>query len=575
MMPVRYEDPTLDLELLSRFDVSEYMDELDELPASLPSEDVWKKFDLLDMAPTLDMAHTLLDEHVDLGTIMEDLDIVPSCPAPEVKKEQLYSCCGTKCDRHDCMWGGFCASNDHGKSCGSEVTSLPPAALTTIKQEPPEPETLPQPAQPSPVKIKTEPAFDSVPAAAVKRECESVSVSTVDNTKVVSITTRTPSDEPPRRRYIVQRTVSRASTSPAPRSVVSATISLPANKVPGSCVSIVKVSPSRPETPQSLPESDDESTPIPLNNAGQALLKSAIDTIIGSATVPSYEPWDAEDSAALASWPASEVTGQVRRTSAPTIRERVSVTDSDHSYGIKLPPGPTYGSPIKAEDLGVQTPSDSEEEEVDVVSFQDTSSIRSSSRSSSVSRDCFGPSGTSRTRAMAIATQDEEDEDESSSNELEEPSTYFTKSQRYVKRKRRKSFSYDDDYTEDPKARRAQNRKRARVTKKKSSPAKSRFGYTDSEGEVPSDRRSFHNSMERKRRVDLRNSFEELRCLVPRIEHKKRSPKVVILNEAALFCMELSTSSQQMSAELAALRRKQEGLRSAVSMLRKSLAAAR
>lgn len=109
------------------------------------------------------------------------------------------------------------------------------------------------------------------------------------------------------------------------------------------------------------------------------------------------------------------------------------------------------------------------------------------------------------------------------------------------------------------------------------SPYKRRAVYgnsSDSEPE-PSEKRSLHNNMERQRRIDLRNAFEDLRILVPEVSKKERAPKVVILREAAQYCRNLGNISNNQTAHLDELRRKQEWLRQRVSQLRRSLAAKR
>ncbi|KAB0792557.1 hypothetical protein PPYR_14516 [Photinus pyralis] len=96
---------------------------------------------------------------------------------------------------------------------------------------------------------------------------------------------------------------------------------------------------------------------------------------------------------------------------------------------------------------------------------------------------------------------------------------------------------------------------------------------SDSEPEL--EKRSLHNNMERQRRIDLRNSFEDLRMLVPEVSSRERAAKVVILREAALYCDHLGDASESMQRKVVELRRRQEQLRARVSQLRKNLAAKR
>lgn len=100
---------------------------------------------------------------------------------------------------------------------------------------------------------------------------------------------------------------------------------------------------------------------------------------------------------------------------------------------------------------------------------------------------------------------------------------------------------------------------------------KRRHYSSDSEPE-PSEKRNLHNNMERQRRIDLRNAFEDLRQLVPEVSKKERAAKVVILREASAYCDQLRNTDQNYVRYAEELKRKQEWLRSRVSQLRRSLA---
>jgi hypothetical protein len=78
--------------------------------------------------------------------------------------------------------------------------------------------------------------------------------------------------------------------------------------------------------------------------------------------------------------------------------------------------------------------------------------------------------------------------------------------------------------------------------------------------------------MERQRRIELRNAFEELRILVPEVEAKEKAPKVAILRQAAAFCDRLTDTEQLNLAKVVELKKKQERLRGQLSQLRRSLA---
>lgn len=94
---------------------------------------------------------------------------------------------------------------------------------------------------------------------------------------------------------------------------------------------------------------------------------------------------------------------------------------------------------------------------------------------------------------------------------------------------------------------------------------------SDSEPE-PSEKRSLHNNMERQRRIDLRNAFEDLRLLVPEVSKRERAAKVVILREAATYCDHLGDHSNKLNMQVDELRKQQQRLRARVSQLRLSLA---
>lgn len=151
------------------------------------------------------------------------------------------------------------------------------------------------------------------------------------------------------------------------------------------------------------------------------------------------------------------------------------------------------------------------------------------------------------------------------------------------KRKYQSESSEDDDEDDDDEDddlmddQMLYNKYQHRQTKRqKHSPSQgrrkksSRFG----EEEDSQEKRDLHNNMERMRRIDLRNSFEELKALVPSVANKERAAKVVILREAANYCDDLGADSQSKYMQLMALRKEQERLRAMVSSLRKAAAMA-
>ncbi|CAB0000636.1 unnamed protein product, partial [Nesidiocoris tenuis] len=102
-------------------------------------------------------------------------------------------------------------------------------------------------------------------------------------------------------------------------------------------------------------------------------------------------------------------------------------------------------------------------------------------------------------------------------------------------------------------------------------PKKCRF----SDSEPDSEKRSLHNNMERMRRIDLRNSFDDLKTLLPSLASAQRAPKVTILKDATSYLHELLQKDRTLSSHVTKLRAHQEELRSTLSRLRKTLASIR
>jgi hypothetical protein len=97
---------------------------------------------------------------------------------------------------------------------------------------------------------------------------------------------------------------------------------------------------------------------------------------------------------------------------------------------------------------------------------------------------------------------------------------------------------------------------------------------SDSEPE-PLEKRHLHNNMERQRRIDLRNLFNDLKKLVPEVNKKQRAAKVLILRGAAQYCEDLSKTSDVLGMRVEHLRQKQARLRAQLSKLRRDWASKR
>ena len=78
---------------------------------------------------------------------------------------------------------------------------------------------------------------------------------------------------------------------------------------------------------------------------------------------------------------------------------------------------------------------------------------------------------------------------------------------------------------------------------------KTKTTTTDTCTEDRATTRASHNVLERRRRVDLKNSFERLRECVPNLECQEKSPKVVVLRKAADFIRVLSHREHELEKE--------------------------
>ena len=87
------------------------------------------------------------------------------------------------------------------------------------------------------------------------------------------------------------------------------------------------------------------------------------------------------------------------------------------------------------------------------------------------------------------------------------------------------------------------------------SSAGSNFGDgTESDDEQ---RRASHNILERKRRNDLKYSFQVLRGQIPELEDNQRAPKVTILRKAAEYIKQIREKEDNMQSRLAEEQRRE------------------
>jgi len=430
---------------------------------------------------------------------------------------------------HDCMWGGQCCSRER------------------LQAKPP-----PPPAA-NPVFIT-----NSSHKVVTIQKCAS---DRTDN--VVVVTNNSPAH----------------THTPAPlrtkneRSLLLNRTNLPSPPKPPARPQTLTPQSSRPETPQSL-SSDDDFTPIPLPlDAANttSIFHSAVDAISSSGELDLL--WGGRRTKDAA--PQSAATPQLLHTNPLDIQRISASAKSDHCYDGSA-------KSLRLEGLGVDTPSDSEEEEIDVVSLSERSSSRSSS--------CGGLP----TRPTA---RDQEHLEEITTSLLSASEAVSRRLQKTLttgpgKQKRKKHYqpseSSDDEDDDDDDEEDDDNvyagthvpRYHQRAPKRyktggASSRRKKSQKFSGDEELLSQDKRDLHNNMERMRRIDLRNSFEELKALVPSLAAKDRAAKVVILREAANYCCDLGADSQSKCMQVMALRKEQERLRSIVSSMRKAAAMAK
>ena len=86
-------------------------------------------------------------------------------------------------------------------------------------------------------------------------------------------------------------------------------------------------------------------------------------------------------------------------------------------------------------------------------------------------------------------------------------------------------------------------------------------------------RRASHNVLERKRRNDLKNSFDILRMGIPDLEENVRAPKVVILRKAVEYIKSLQTTDKKYDNEILKEQKRFNRLKDRLSQLRSSFPA--
>ncbi|CAG9801945.1 unnamed protein product [Chironomus riparius] len=217
---------------------------------------------------------------------------------------------------------------------------------------------------------------------------------------------------------------------------------------------------------------------------------------------------------------------------------------SDHSY--TRPKGSRY-DPIA---LGVQTPSDSEEEiDVETIIEKNLPTNPSARDRRALQTTVAHKIARSKHAANQRRRVSDDDSISSSTSTLSSkgstPIKYGSSTpQRYVSshmitsghsisRKRQAGHSKDSNNNVHD------NQKRYRTGYNKKQKMSSRNKQIDQEELETIEKRNLHNNMERQRRIGLKNLFEQLKCHIPALKDKERAPKVNILREAATYCTKL------------------------------------
>jgi hypothetical protein len=79
--------------------------------------------------------------------------------------------------------------------------------------------------------------------------------------------------------------------------------------------------------------------------------------------------------------------------------------------------------------------------------------------------------------------------------------------------------------------------------------------------------RDLHNSLERQRRVDLKNAFDTLKAGVPEVATSDKASKLLILTKARTFCLSLGSREAQLRKEKERERARHEALAKRVRLL--------
>ncbi|WAR22924.1 MYC1-like protein [Mya arenaria] len=232
-------------------------------------------------------------------------------------------------------------------------------------------------------------------------------------------------------------------------------------------------------------------------------------------------------------------------------------------------------SQTKVHSLGIETPSDSEEE-IDVVTVAEKFVSVPTTKRKYRSDDEYSSSGAENRKPRTV-TLTIEHKASSSHNiskcaavrqKVDCPTDVHNYSLPLSSLKRVHSYPSSPVTHKSKKLRRdisipSELRKVAQKLKSCSSRSSS-----DSEDLCDVGKRTQHNVLERKRRTDLKNSFFHLRDSVPDLEGQERAPKVVILRKASQYINRLIEEQRQKDREIEQLKLRKEKLKRHLSRLR-------
>ncbi|KAG8243716.1 hypothetical protein J6590_039724 [Homalodisca vitripennis] len=274
---------------------------------------------------------------MDLNTIdIDDVDLSffeTNCD--EDSDEDLLDPANWVRGNHDCMLGGQCCNQD------SQRAQVPP------------PRPAPQPVvQPAPQSSASAPSVLITHSANKVVTIQKCIPAGSDRSDVVVVTnnSRTPPVSSGSRSLLLNRTTvqTQQQTSPAPAQTLL-------TAQPSSARVIVKrefptPQPSRPETPMSLSESEDDFGPIPIDapvDNSTSIFRSALDVL----TTPTPGVWDCDFLFGSAVRTKDEKPSGASQTDV-TRKSALSTSDHDHNYD-------SSSKNLSLEGLGVDTPSDS------------------------------------------------------------------------------------------------------------------------------------------------------------------------------------------------------------------------